>query len=170
MTDHHRLELSVDPTLPLFRARREFDFPADEVFRAHVDPALVVQWLGPRRLAMRVDEWDCRTGGAYRYAHLDEDGSEYAFFGSFHEVVAPRRIVQTFTFGGEPETVALQTLELEDLGSRRSCLRVVFLTASTGSRDAFLQSGMEEGATQSYERLAELHATGALASALARTP
>jgi hypothetical protein len=62
-TTHHDTEITVDPDVPLVRITREFDAPPEKVFRAHTDPALVVQWLGPRDLEGEIDTWDCRSGG-----------------------------------------------------------------------------------------------------------
>jgi uncharacterized protein YndB with AHSA1/START domain len=106
---HHETEISVDPDLPIVRITREFDAAPEKVFRAHVDPDLVVQWLGPRGLEMSIGHYDCRTGGSYRYTHADADG-EYRFFGAFHEVRPPERIVQTFTYEGFPDGVSLDTV------------------------------------------------------------
>ena len=122
------------------------------MFRAHVDPALVVQWLGPRDLRMTIDQWDCRTGGSYRYVHHRGD-DEYAFRGCFHEVRANDLIIQTFTFEGMPDGVALEKLVLEDLPGGRCRLTATSLVDSFADRDAFVASGMEEGVRQGYERL-----------------
>ena len=84
-TTHHETQIVADPDVPLVRIVREFDAPVEKVFRAHVDPDLVVQWLGPRDLTMTIDHFDCRTGGSYRYIH-SRDGEDYGFHGSFHEV------------------------------------------------------------------------------------
>ena len=65
-TRTHETEIASDPHVPLVRITREFDAPPAKVFRAHTDPELVVQWLGPRRHEMRIDHYDCRTGGSYR--------------------------------------------------------------------------------------------------------
>jgi len=92
--------------VPLVRIVREFDAPREMVFRAHTDPELVVQWLGPRRHETRIEHYDCRTGGAYRYV-MASDGNEYGFHGTFHEVRPSEVIVQTFTFEGQPDDVAL---------------------------------------------------------------
>lgn len=127
----------------------------DRVFRAHVDPDLIVQWLGPRRHEMRIDHYDCRTGGSYRYVH-SSDGNEYGFHGSFHEVRPSELIVQTFTFEGMPEGVALERLTLEDLGGGRTRLVATSLVDSFEARDAFVASGMEDGVRQGYERLDEV--------------
>ena len=155
MTTTDETQISVDPHVPLVRITREFDAPPEKVFRAHTDPDLVVQWLGPRRVDMRIDHFDCRTGGSYRYVHLS-DGAEYRFRGCFHEVRPAELIVQTFTFEGAPDGVALEKLVFEDLGDDRTRLVVTSLVDSFEGRDAFLSSGMEDGIRQSYERLEEL--------------
>jgi uncharacterized protein YndB with AHSA1/START domain len=149
-------EIVVDPNVPLVRIIREFDAPAEKVFRAHVDPELVAQWLGPRDLEMRIDTWDCRTGGAYRYIH-SRNGEDYGFHGSFHEVRPDDLvIVQTFTFDGEPDGVALERLVLEDLGNGRCRLTATSLVDSFEGRDAFVASGMDVGVKEGYERLDEV--------------
>ena len=153
--DTAQTEITVDPDVPLIRITREFAAPPEKVFRAHVDPGLVAQWLGPRGTEMRIDHFDCRTGGSYRYLHL-ADGNEYGFHGSFHEVRPSELIVQTFTFEGEPEGVALERLMFEDLGDGRTRLTVTSLVDSFEGRDAFVASGMEDGIRQSYERLDEV--------------
>jgi uncharacterized protein YndB with AHSA1/START domain len=145
-------EIIADPKVPLVRIIREFDAPVAKVFRAHTDPDLLVQWLGPRRHEMRIDHYDCRTGGSYRYVHTS-DGNEFGFHGSFHEVRPNDLIVQTFTFEGVPDGVALERMVFEDLGDGRSRLVGTSLVDSFEARDAFLASGMEVGARESYERL-----------------
>ncbi|RUQ01531.1 polyketide cyclase, partial [Microbacterium sp. HSID17254] len=80
--------------LPALRITRELDAPPERVFDDHGDEDKVRRWLGPRGLTMTVHRWDAVTGGGYRYTHAGDDG-EYRFFGSFHEVRAPERIVQT---------------------------------------------------------------------------
>ena len=154
-TGTHQTEIAADPAVPLIRITREFDAPPAKVFRAHTDPDLVVQWLGPRGLEMRVDHYDCRTGGSYRYIHT-HDGEEYGFHGCFHEVRPDEVIVQTFTFEGVPDGVALERLVLEDLGDGRSRLTATSLVDSFEARDAMLSSGMDVGVNEGYERLDEL--------------
>jgi len=151
-TNTHQTRIVADPDVPLVRITREFDAPREKVFRAHTDPELVVQWQGPRGTEARVDHYDCRTGGSYRYVH-SQDGEEYGFHGCFHEVRPPEVIVQTFTFEGFPDGVALERLELEDLGGGRTRLTATSLVDSFEGRDAFLASGMETGVREGYERL-----------------
>jgi len=151
----HQTEIFSDPRVPLVRITREFDAPPDKVFRAHTDPELIVQWLGPRRLEMRIDHFDCRTGGSYRYLHIS-DTDEYGFNGCFHEVRPAELIVQTFTFEGFPDSVALERLVFEALGDGRTRLVGTSLVDSFEGRDAFVASGMEEGVREGYERLDEI--------------
>ena len=154
-TSTHETEITVDPKVPLVRITREFDAPPDKVFRAHTDPELIVEWLGPRRHKMVIDHYDCRTGGSYRYLHVS-DGNEFAFHGCFHEVRPSEVIVQTFTYEGVPDGVSLERLQLEDLGNGRTRLKATSLVDSFEARDAFVASGMEYGVREGYERLDEL--------------
>ena len=148
-------QITVDTAVPLVRITREFDAPPEKVFRAHTDPKLVSRWLGPRRHEMLIDHYDCRTGGSYRYVHAS-DGNEYGFHGSFHEVRPSQLIVQTFTYEGIPEGVALQRVVFEDLDGGRTRLTTTSLVDSFAERDAFVASGMEGGVREGYERLDEL--------------
>jgi uncharacterized protein YndB with AHSA1/START domain len=154
-TTHRETQIVSDPDVPLVRIVREFDAPVEKVFRAHTEADLVAQWLGPRNLTMTVDHYDCRTGGSYRYIH-SRDGEEYGFHGSFHEVRPNELIVQTFTFEGFPDGVALEKLVLEDLGDGRTRLTATSLVDSFAQRDAFVASGMETGIVEGYERLDEV--------------
>ena len=148
-------EITADSVVPLIRITREFDAPPAKVFRAHTDPELLVKWLGPRDLEMRVDIFDCRTGGSYRYVHT-RGHDEFGFHGCFHEVRPFELIVQTFTFEGVPDGVALERLTLEELPEGRTRLVVSSLVESFEARDAILASGMDHGVREGYEKLDEL--------------
>jgi uncharacterized protein YndB with AHSA1/START domain len=151
----NRTEIILDEKVPLVRIVREFDAPAEKVFRAHTDPDLLSRWLGPRDLTMTVDHYECRTGGSYRYLHSRGD-EEYAFYGSFHEVREPDTIVQTFTYEGFPDSVSLERLTLEELDGGRCRLVATSLVDSFEARDAFVASGMEQGIREGYEKLDEV--------------
>ena len=126
--------------------------------RAHTDPVLFAQWVGPDALDTRIEHWAARTGGSWRFVQVDQ-GVEYAFRGCFHEV-RPDRIVQTFTFEGEPDGVALETLRFEDLGDGRTRLHTQSLVDSFEGRDAWLASGMETGVNDGYAKLDRMLADG----------
>jgi len=154
-TDTRETTIEADPRVPLVRITRRFAAPPAAVFRAHTEADLVVQWLGPRRNTMEIDHWDCRTGGSYRYEHVRGD-DRFGFHGCFHEVRPTGIIVQTFTFEGYPDGVALEKLVLEDLGDGGTLLVATSLVDSFEGRDGFLSSGMEQGVREGYERLDEV--------------
>jgi uncharacterized protein YndB with AHSA1/START domain len=152
--------IEADPKVPVIRMSRDFNGTPEQLFRAHTDPALFAQWIGPNAMETRVVEWDARSGGSWRYVST-RNGEEYGFRGSFHDV-RPDRIVQTFTFEGQPDEVALETLWFEDLGNGRSRLRTQSLVDSFESRDAWLASGMEVGVNEGYAKLEEMLADDSL--------
>ena len=154
-TTHPETTIELDDKVPMVRITREFDAPPEKVFRAHTDAELISQWLGPRDLEMTVEHYDCRTGGSYRYTHSRGD-EEYKFFGCFHDVRENEMIVQTFCYEGFRDSVALERLQLEDLGNGRTRLVATSLVDSFEGRDAFVASGMETGVVEGYERLDEL--------------
>ena len=158
MMSTHETLIEADKELPLIRITREFDAPPAKVFRAHADPELFAQWVGPRSLTTNIDHFDCRTGGSWRYVAVRGD-EEYGFHGSFHDVRENELIVQTFTFEGMPEGVALEKLVFEDLGDGRTRLIATSLVDSFEDRDAFVSSGMESGVIEGYEQLDELLAS-----------
>jgi uncharacterized protein YndB with AHSA1/START domain len=150
--------ITAPPGVPFIDMTREFDAPRDLIFRAHTDPELLVQWLGPRRLKMVVDRYDLRDGGTWRYLHVDTDGTKYGFHGVFHGTPSPDSIVQTFEFEGAPGHVSLDSVTLEE-HEGRTILRARSVHQSVEARDAMVASGMEGGLTEAYERLDELAAT-----------
>ncbi|HZT66299.1 MAG TPA: SRPBCC family protein [Acidimicrobiales bacterium] len=154
-TTTRETEITTDPKVPVIRITREFDALPAKVFRAHTDPDLLVQWLGPRDLEMTIDYFDCRTGGSYRYLHR-RGADEFGFHGSFHEVRPDTVIVQTFTFEGFPDGVALERADFEALDGGRTRLTVTSLVGSFEERDAILASGMDHGVREGYEKLDEL--------------
>ena len=115
---------------------------------------------GAGLLRSRIDHWDARTGGSWRYVATHGD-DEHAFRGCFHEV-RPDRIVQTFTWEGMPDAVALETLVFEDLGDGRTRLHASSLCDSFAARDGWLQSGMEVGINEGYAKLDGLLRDGAV--------
>jgi uncharacterized protein YndB with AHSA1/START domain len=144
--------IEVDQKVPLVRIVREFNAPREKVFQAHADPDLYAQWNGPNDSTMTIAHYDFRTGGSYRYMHLG-GGFEAWFNGTFHEIRPAELIVQTFTFEGMPDGVALEKLRFESLGEGRSRLTSTSLVDSFEDRDAFVASGMESGVVEGYERL-----------------
>jgi len=139
------------------RIEREFEAPRDLVWECFEDPDLLSEWMGPRRLTMRIEEYDFRTGGKYRYIHADDDGNEYVFFGEFLELVKPERMDQTFCFVMDPPIPPnIDRGELIELDGDRTRWVVVSTFESKDLRDGILQAGMETGVREGNERLDEL--------------
>ncbi|HEX7834730.1 MAG TPA: SRPBCC family protein [Pseudolysinimonas sp.] len=155
MTTHPEAEIIVDEDVPLVRIIREFDAPAAKVYRAHVDPELFVRWIGPDYLTSKAVIWDARTGGSYRYSMVDGDRVE-GFNGVFHELRENELIVQTFSWEGMPDGVALEKAVFEDLPGGRSRLTTTSLVDSFEARDSVVASGMEVGIVQGYNTLDDL--------------
>lgn len=153
MTNALDLRAPVDTLAMEFT--RDFDAPVTALYRAHAEPDLVTQWLGPRDLEMTIDRWDFRTAGSYRYVHRADRG-EFAFNGVFHVVRPNQFVIQTFEYEGAPDSVNIEYLWFDDLGDGRSRLRGRSICPTLEARDGLLQSGMEGGMTEGYEQLEEL--------------
>ncbi len=148
-------KITAEPGLPYIDMSREFDAPRDVLYRAYTEPDLLVRWLGPRRMTMVLDRWDVRDGGAWRYVHRDEAGNEFGFHGVFHGTPTPERMVQTFEFEGAPGHVSLQALTFEERDGRTT-VRTHSVFQSVQARDAMVESGMESGVNEGFDRLEEL--------------
>lgn len=136
---------------------REFDAPRELVFQAFIVPELLVQWMGPRNLTTKIETYDARSGGNWRYTSLDKDGNEYKFHGVFHEITAPERAIQTFEFEMMKGHVILDSSTFEPIaGGHRTKLTIHSVYQSVADRDGMVQSGMEGGINDGYERLDEI--------------
>jgi uncharacterized protein YndB with AHSA1/START domain len=134
---------------------RVFDAPRDRVFAVYTDPQLIPEWWGPRGGTTIVDTMDVRAGGGYRFVMRGADGSETAFRGTYREVSPPERIVQTFEWEGMPGHVSVETAVFEDLGEQTK-VTTTSIFHTTEERDGMLDSGMETGLNETYERLDEV--------------
>lgn len=154
-------EGGVQTAFVIDRAKRQivmsrvFNAPRTRVFRVYTDPKLIPQWWGPRSQATTVETMDVRKGGRWRYVSREPDGSEYAFRGECREVVPPERLVSTFEFEGMPGHVILETATFEDVAGKTK-LTVTSSFESIEDLDGMLQSGMESGARETWDRLEEL--------------
>jgi uncharacterized protein YndB with AHSA1/START domain len=152
--------ITAAPGTPFIELSREFAAPRELLYRAHTDPVLLAQWLGPRKYEMIVDRFEVREGGVWRYRHRGEDGTEHGFHGVFHGTPSPEDgITQTWEYEGWPGHVSLEGLTLEERDGRTT-VRIRSVYQSVEDRDGMIQSGMESGVNEGYERLDELVARG----------
>ena len=157
MSAKNKTTIIAEPGKQELFITREFDALRELVFKAHIDPELFVQWLGPHGYEMILETFEPVSGGSYRYIHKDKDGNVYGFNGTFHEI-SQERMIQTFEFEGLPERghVILDTMRLEKLPGDRTRVTIQSVYQSVADRDGMVQSGMERGVTEGYERLDEI--------------
>ena len=137
---------------------RVVDAPRRLVFEVYTNAEHVPHWmLGPKGWTMPICEIDLRPGGAWHLVWRRSDGTEMEMRGLYQEIVPPERLVSTESWGGDwPET--LNTLLLSEEGGKTTITSRV-LYPSKEARDAALKTGMQEGASESFDRLAEYLAT-----------
>ena len=157
MSSKNKTTITAEPGKQELFITREFDAPRELVYKAHIDPDLYVQWLGPRGYEMVLETFEPVSGGRYRYIHKDQDGNKFGFHGVFHEI-SEELMIQTFEFEGLPERghVILDTMRLEELPGNRTKVTIQSVYQSVSDRDGMIQSGMERGVNEGYERLDEI--------------
>lgn len=134
---------------------RSLDASPERVFDAYTDPAKVAEWWGQRNSTTTVETNDVRPGGNWRFVQRDAEGNGYEFYGDYLEVVPNEKIVHTFEFAGFPGHVTTDTISFVPQGSgTRLVASSTF--ASKEDLDGMLATGMEGGANESWDRLAEL--------------
>lgn len=132
-----------------------FDASRELVFNTYMDSKLIPRWWGPKTLKTTVDKMDVKRGGVWRFVQRDSEDNEYAFYGVYHEIIPLERIIFTFEFEGMPGHVLLETVKFEDYDDGTKVVdNLVFQTVE--DRDGMLESGMEEGSTESHKRFTEL--------------
>lgn len=152
----NQLVIEAVPGTGYLDITREFDAPVQAVFRAHADPDLYAQWIGPRELATTITSWDFRDGGNYHFEQQDAGGEVYGFRGVFHTVVEHSLIIQTFEYLGAAGEVSLDRLGFEALPDGRSRLVGRSLFTSAQALERMIEQGMAHGVTEGYQKLDEL--------------
>ena len=157
MSAKNKTTITSEPGKQELFITREFDAPRELVFKAHTDPDLFAQWIGPRGLTTTLEAFEPVSGGKWRFTQTDKDGNNFGFHGVFHEV-SPERVIQTFEFDGLPESghVTLETMTLEELPNGRTRLTAQSVFQTVSDRDGMVQAGMEHGVNEGYERLDEI--------------
>jgi uncharacterized protein YndB with AHSA1/START domain len=133
---------------------RVFDAPRRLVFDAFTKPDLLKRWFGPRGWSLVVCEVDFKVGGTFRFVLRGPDGKEMGMRGVYREIVAPERSVHTESFDDYPGESQVTTVLVEQSG--RTTLIATVLYPSQEIRDIVIKSGMEHGAAESYDKLADL--------------
>jgi uncharacterized protein YndB with AHSA1/START domain len=140
---------------------RVFDAPREMVFDAFSKPELLKRWFGPRGWSLAVCEVDFRVGGGFRFVLRGPDGTEMGMRGVYREIVRPERSVHIESFDDFPGESIVTAVMTEDEGKTTFTATVAY--PSQEVRDAVIKSGMEHGAAESYDRLAEVLAEAPVA-------
>jgi len=135
---------------------REFDAPRDVVYKTMTDPKLIPQWWGPRSDKTTVDKMEVRPGGKWRFVATQPDGTTYAFRGEYREIIPGEKVVQTFEFEPMAGHISVETATLTDLPGGRTLFTTRSVFTSKEDRDGMVESGMESGLRETYERLGEV--------------
>ena len=133
---------------------RVFDAPRRLVFDAFAKPELLNRWFGPRGWSLAVCEVDLKVGGGFRFLLRGPNGKEMGMRGVYREIVPPERSVHMESFDDYPGESQVTTVLVEQGG--KTTLTVTVLYPSQEVRDIVLKSGMEHGAAECYDKLAEL--------------
>src|SRR5262245_13833803 len=132
---------------------RVFDAPRHLVWDAFTKPELLKRWFGPRGWSLVVCEVDLRVGGGFRFVLRGPDGRDMGMRGVYREIVPPDRSVHVESFDDFPGESIVTAAFMEDRG--KTTMTATVLYSSQEVRDAVIQSGMEHGAAESYDKLAE---------------
>jgi uncharacterized protein YndB with AHSA1/START domain len=157
MAGSNKLTVSTPSDTEIYM-ERVFDAPRELVFKAFTDPELIPKWWGRRKDTTTIDKMDPRPGGQWRFLTSSDDGEEHAFHGEIRELVPPERLVWSFEWEGLPGHVSVDTTTMEEQGGK-TIVRTTTSFDSKEDRDGMLQSGMETGAGESYDRLEEMLVT-----------
>jgi uncharacterized protein YndB with AHSA1/START domain len=147
---------------------RVFDAPRRMVFDAFSKPELLRRWFGPRGWSLEVCEVDLRVGGGFRFILLGPDGQKMGMRGVYHEVQPPERSVHLESFDDFPGESRVTTVLTEHEG--KTTLTATILYPSQEVRDEVIRSGMEHGAAESYDKLAELLVVEARSASFGASP
>ena len=150
-----KLKVIAEPGTHEIRMSREFNAPRELVFKAFTDPKLIPQWWGPKIYTTTVDKMEVQKGGIWRYIQRGADGNEFAFHGIYHDIVSPERLVYTFEFEGMPGHVLLETITFEQHNGKTMMIDSS-VCQTIEDRDGMIESGMEQGAAESWDRFDEV--------------
>ena len=152
ISEHNTLTVTLLSDRDLVMTR-VFDAPRELVFSAWTEPQHVSNWFGPRGWTMPTCQIDRRPGGAWRFVLRGPDGAEMGMSGVYQEITPPERLVSTESFDDYPGE-SLNTMVLTEQDGRTTMTTTVRYE-SREVRDAVLASGMEAGAGETLDRLAE---------------
>ncbi len=152
----NKTDIVVDKARLEVRMSRVIDAPRARVWQAHIDPKQVERWWGPRRYKSEVEKLEARAGGKWKFVNIEDNGTRHVFYGEFRQIKEPESMTWTFIYEPYPDAVLTETLTLEELPGGRTKLSTVSKYPTLEALEGMAGSGMEEGARETWDRLAEL--------------
>lgn len=148
--------LVVERNKLAFSMSRVFDAPRELVWKVYTDPEMIPKWWGPRYLTTRVDKMDLRVGGVWRFVQKDAEGNIHAFNGVYKDITPPKRLAYTFEYEPMAGHISTEVITLENLPDGKTRMKAWTTFDSIEDLEGMLQSGMEAGAVETWDRLEEL--------------
>jgi uncharacterized protein YndB with AHSA1/START domain len=146
----------VDREKMAYTMSRIFDAPRELVWKVYNSADLIPKWWGPRYLTTVIETMDFREGGAWRFVQTDKEGNIHAFRGIYKEIHAPERLVYTFEYEPMAGHITTDTILFQELPGGRTKISAKTTFDSLEDLDGMLQSGMDGGAVETWDRLEEL--------------
>lgn len=149
-------KLETPDSEPIIIFSRTFKAPRALVWKVVTEPEHVARWWGPRSIGtLEIVKLDARVGGEWRYILTQHDGTPITFYGRYLEIDAPQRLVITFGVEGMSDGEGRETHTFEDLGTTTRYTAISHFN-SFEEREAVIATGMEGGARESWDQLAEV--------------
>ena len=136
---------------------REFDLPVELLFRAHVEPDLLEQWMSNPYATAKVLKFEGKKHGSYQLESTDAQGKVvFRSNGVIHEFSLNKKITRTFELENAPFGVQLEVYEFEPLTDNTSKLNMHVIYESVALRDQLLQLPFPQGINMAHNRLQEI--------------
>ena len=131
---------------------REFDLPLELLFKAHIEPTMVEQWVGTKVLNL-----ESRNHGGYQFETTDPQGNViFRAHGVIHELSPNRKIVRTFEMENTPFGVQLEFYDFEKLTEDTSRLIMHVIFESVAQRDQLLKLPFAQGLNMAHDRIQDI--------------
>lgn len=148
-------KITAEPGTHQIIIEREFDAPAEVVFRAHHDADLLKQWMGPAEDTMEIPVFEVHNGGRWEWVFTDKAGGQQSFRGVYHGDPSPEGFMSTFEWLGPPGHVSFNTYHFTERDGR-TLMRSNAVFQSVEDRDGMIAAGMEVGMNEGYAKLDHL--------------
>lgn len=151
-------KITAEPGKQELFIEREFDAPREKVFEAFSTPEILTRFFAPFDMTMHFNHHDYKSGGSYSWCNKKNGTTVCTFNGVIHELTAPERIVQTSEFMELPErgNVVLEIITFEVVSERKTKVIIHDICPSVFVRDAMINSGMERGLVDIFNKLDDL--------------